>query len=87
MKYFTRCRILRNIFTGVLIVLGIILAFDFDTLTDNIQVFNIDLHFCIYMLALAVFLFLIITIIALSVIIKDAQADLGAVMNYSSEKK
>ena len=85
MKYFTRCRILRNIFTGVLIVLGIILAFDFDTLTDNIQVFNMDLHFCIYMLA--VFLFLIITVIALSVIIKDAQEDLGAVMNYSSEKK
>ena len=85
MKYFTRCKLLRNILTGILIVMGIILAIDFDTLTDNIQVFNIDLHFCIYMLALAVFL--IITVIALSVIIKDAQEDLGAVMNYSSEKK
>ena len=87
MKYFTRCKLLRNILTGILIVMGIILAIDFDTLTDNIQVFNIDLHFCIYMLALAVFLFLIITVIALSVIIKGAQEDLGAVMNYSSEKK
>ena len=85
MKYFTRCKLLRNILTGILIVMGIILAIDFDTLTDNIQVFNIDLHFCIYMLALAVFL--IITVIALSVIIKDAQEDLGAVLNYSSEKK
>ena len=86
MKYFTRCKVLHKVLTAICVILGIVLIFDCQTLTENIKPFNIDLHFCIYMILLSVFIFLLITVFVLGIIIKDAEEDYNSVINYLGKK-
>ncbi len=91
MKFFTRCKTLKTVLSVVEAVLGIALGFGiYDIILDKPATFNQfiqDPSAFIFVLELIFFVVILIAVISLGCIIKDAEEDLGAVMRLSENSK
>ncbi len=89
MKFFTRCKILKRVLSVLEVILGIILGFQvYDIilslpLTDAFS----DPSIIPFWLTLIPFGIILLAIILLNCVIKDAEEDLGAVMRLSENSK
>ncbi len=84
-KIFSRCRILIKILIVIDVVIGIILAFNISELPDALKL-DYNQFVVLIMAGFLLFLFMLITIIALKCIIKDADEDLIAVEKTIKEQ-
>lgn len=81
MKFFSRCRILCGILTGLLVILGIVIAFRLP------EIFDKHSYSPLNSLLVSLFFVILLAVIILKCIIKDAQEDLSAVMNLTEIAK
>lgn len=72
MRFFNRCRILTNILIAICVLLGIVICLNLNFIQESAAFSSV----------LCMLLLLLVVVIALKCIIKDAQEDLDAVMNY-----
>ena len=79
-KYFSRCRTLVKILSVIDIIIGIIFAFNVFELLDSFKHEYVQFLF-FFTIGFILFLFILITIIVLKCIIKDAEEDLTAIEN------
>ncbi len=77
--FFERCKTLRRVLTVISICVGLILGLHFFRHFDTVPSFVFGLGCCF-------FIMLILTIILLSCIIKDAEEDLTAILKLSENK-
>ncbi len=85
LKFFSRCRILSYVMTGISVVMGLLIVFELMSLQDLSLVdshTNRDLFFLGVRILL--FVFSVFSVILLKLLIRDAQEDLEAVMRYRS---
>ena len=78
MRFFSRCRILSYVMTGVSVVPGMQLLLERPPSPPP------DFRFPVLVVRLFLFLFAVFTVILLKCLIRDAQEDLEAVMRYRS---
>ena len=83
MKFFSRCRLLCGILTAADVILGIIIAFRIPDIIDKYSGAN-PLINC---LLVSLFFIILLAIIILKCVIKDAEEDLSAVMNFAEDAK
>ena len=90
MKFFTHCKTLKVILLVVEVILGILLGFGiYDIILDKPATFNQFIQESsafLFAFELILFITILIAIISLGCIIKDAEEDLGAVMRLSENK-
>ena len=88
MRFFSRCRILANILLGLCVLIGIVLCFYLPEIMGDISLVDASQNrrlFVFLMFAL-LWLLLVVVVIALKCIVRDAQEDLTAVMRYTMAK-
>lgn len=81
MKFFSRCRLLCGILTAADVILGIIIAFRIT------EIFDKHSYSPLNSLLVSLFFVILLAVIILKCIIKDAQEDLSAVMNLADTAK
>ncbi len=81
MKFFSRCRILCGILTGLLVILGIVIAFRLP------EIFDKHSYSPLNSLLVSLFFIILLAVIILKCVIKDAEEDLSAVMNFAEDAK
>lgn len=90
MRFFTRCKNLKTILSVMEVILGIALGFGiYDIILDKPATFNQFIQepsAFIFTFELMLFVVILIAIISLGCIIKDAEEDLTAVMRLSEDK-
>ena len=90
MKFFTRCKNLKTILSVMEVILGIALGFGiYDIILDKPATFNQFIQepsAFIFTFELILFVVILIAIISLGCIIKDAEEDLSSVMRLSENK-
>lgn len=86
MKFFTRCKILLKILIVICVILGIVLVVSFIDLLRVLSLIGTSRSLLPYLLCLALFLLLVIIVIALSIVIKDAEEDMNAILKYLRTK-
>ena len=88
MKFFTRSRILYKVLIAVDFILGIIIAFQIPEIPDAIRLDGspYDRTLLIFATLCLAFTFVLITIVALKCIVKDAEEDLNAVIRMYEHK-
>ena len=88
MKPFTRCRILANILTAVAAVLAVVLGFGLFELADNLKLVSdyTNRWLLFFIVGCALLLVLILLIIALRCIVKDAEEDIPSLPKQYEEQ-
>ena len=90
MKFFTRCKTLKTVLSVMEVILGIALGFGiYDIILNKPATFNQFIQepsAFIFTFELILFVVILIAIISLGCIIKDAEEDLTAVMRLSEDK-
>ena len=90
MKFFIRCKTLKNVLSVLEVILGIALGFGiYDIILDKPATFNQFIQepsAFLFAFELILFVVILIAIILLSCIIKDAEEDLTAIMRLSEDK-
>ncbi len=91
MKFFTRCKKIKTVLSVIEAVLGIALGFGiYDIILDKPATFNQFIQepsAFVFALELIFFVVILIAVISLGCIIKDAEEDLSAVMRLSNNDK
>ena len=91
MKFFTRCKNLKTILSVMEVILGIALGFGiYDIILDKPATFNQFIQepsAFIFTFELILFVAILVAIISLGCIIKDAEEDLTAVMRLSEKSE
>lgn len=91
MKFFTRCKKLKIILSVMEVILGIALGFGiYDIILDKPATFNQFIQepsAFIFTFELILFVAILVAIISLGCIIKDAEEDLTAVMRLSEKSE
>ncbi len=90
MKFFIRCKTLKNVLSVLEVILGIALGFGiYDIILDKPATFNQFIQepsAFLFAFELILFVVILIAIISLGCIIKDAEEDLTAIMRLSEDK-
>ena len=90
MKFFTRCKTLKNALSVLEVILGIALGFGiYDIILDKPATFNQFIQepsAFLFAFEIILFIAILIAIISFSCIIKDAEEDLTAIMRLSEDK-
>ncbi|MBQ3058274.1 MAG: hypothetical protein IJD00_04930 [Clostridia bacterium] len=90
MKFFIRCKTLKNVLSVLEVILGIALGFGiYDIILDKPATFNQFIQepsAFLFAFELILFIAILIAIISFSCIIKDAEEDLTAIMRLSEDK-
>lgn len=88
MRFFSRCRILANILLGLSVLIGIGLCFYLPEIMGDISLVDASQNrrLFVFLMLVLLWLLLVIAVIALKCIVRDAQEDLTAVMRYTMEK-
>ena len=90
MNFFTRCKNLKTILSVMEVILGIALGFGiYDIILDKPATFNQFIQepsTFIFTFELILFVAILVAIISLGCIIKDAEEDLTAIMRLSEDK-
>lgn len=81
MKFFSRCRLLCGILTAADVILGIIIAFRITEILDKHSYSPLN------SLLVSLFFIILLAVIILKCVIKDAEEDLSAVMNFAEDAK
>ena len=81
MKFFSRCRLLCGILTAADVILGIIIAFRIT------EIFDKHSYSPLNSLLVSLFFVILLAVIILNCVIKDAKEDLTAVMNLADTAK
>ena len=77
LKFFSRCRILSHVMTGISVVMGMLILFELLPLHDY------DDRALLFLMArILLFVLSVFSVILLKCLIRDAQEDLEAVMRY-----
>ena len=91
MKFFTRCKTLKTILSVMEVILGIALGFGiYDIILDKPATFNQFIQepsAFIFTFELILFVAILVAIISLGCIIKDAEEDLAAVIRLSEKSE
>ena len=91
MKFFTRCKKFKTVLSVMEAVLGIVLGFGiYDIILDKPATFNQFIQeplAFVFALELIFFVVILIAVISLGCIIKDAEEDLSAVMRLADNDK
>ena len=83
MKFFSRCRLLCGILTAADVILGIIIAFRIPDIIDKYSGANPLIN----SLLVSLFFIILLAVIILKCVIKDAEEDLSAVLNLTEIAK
>lgn len=86
MKFFTRCKILLKILIVICVIFGVVLVVSFLNLLSVLSLIGTGYSLLPYLLCLALFLILVIIVITLSIVIKDAEEDMNAILQYLRTK-
>ena len=81
LKFFSRCRLLCGILTAADVILGIIIAFRIT------EIFDKHSYSPLNSLLVSLFFVILLAVIILKCVIKDAKEDLTAVMNLADTAK
>lgn len=88
MGFFTRCKTLSNVLKLVCLVIAIILAINISTGIDDIKMgYDSGIY---YILGCVIFAFMLIIVVILECIVKDAKEDFEALLRtieHTEEKK
>lgn len=91
MKFFTRCKNLKTILSVMEVILGIALGFGiYDIILDKPATFNQFIQepsAFIFTFELILFVAILVAIISLCCIIKDAEEDLAAIIRLSEKSE
>ena len=89
MKFFTRCKVFKTILSVIDVILGIVLAFQIPEISDIIAHTDAGTNRSLILLlvGLVLFVIILIAVVFLNCVIKDAEEDLSAVMRLSEKTK